>query len=157
MIKTKKIFWGVVLLFLIFFKGYCSAQAEADSLTNKKQIIKSPTAAIIQSAIVPGLGQLYNGKLFKAILIFGGEVALAGNAVYYNQYQVRSSSADEWEFYRNVKSRFLWWLFAVHLLNIIDAFVDASLSGFDTGPDLSRGLGWTNFYTLVSFRIELKF
>jgi hypothetical protein len=155
MINIKKNFWGVLFLLIIIFNGFCIAQAKKDSLVYKKQITKSPTSAIIQSALLPGLGQLYNGKLFKAILVLGGEIALGGNAVYYNQYQVQSSSTDEWEFYRNLKSRFLWWLFAVHLLNVIDAYVDASLSGFDTGPDLSRSFEGTSFYTLVSFKIGL--
>jgi len=32
---------------------------------------RSPALAVISSAVVPGLGQLYNGQLFKAVVMFG--------------------------------------------------------------------------------------
>ena len=73
----------------------------------------------------------------EKLLVFGGEVALVGNAVYYNQRVAKSTSDDERRFYRDVRGRFLWWLLAVHLLNVLDAYVDAHLWNFDTGPDLS--------------------
>ncbi len=155
MSKTIRIIFCMVFLFTISFYGYCYSQTDTDTLVQKNNVIKSPNVAIIKSAILPGFGQLYNGKIFKAVLIFGGEVALAGNAVYYNQLQVQSSTEDEWEFYRNIKSRFLWWLFAVHLLNVIDAYVDASLLEFDTGPDLSFYPDFSNIYTLASVKLKL--
>ena len=71
------------------------------------------------------------------LLVFGGEVALVGNAVYYNQRVAKGTSDDERRFYRDVRGRFLWWFLAVHLLNVLDAYVDAHLWNFDTGPDLS--------------------
>lgn len=149
-----KKFWRAVFLFIIFTSGYGFTQTQTSTSENDNKETKSPTGAVIRSAIIPGLGQVYNGKYFKAILVLGGELALVGNAVYYQQYQIQSTSADEREFYRNIKSRFLWWLFAFHLLNVIDAYVDASLSGFDTGPDLSRSVGRSDFYTLVSLNIK---
>jgi len=154
-VKEKKNCWKVFFLFTLFIYGYCFAQAETDSLDNEKGEHVSPQTAVIRSAVLPGLGQLYNGKIFKAILVFGGEAALAGNAIYYNQQQVQSSSEDEREFYRNIKSQFLWWLFAVHILNVIDAYVDASLTEFDTGPDLSFNSEWKDVFTLISIKLTL--
>jgi len=151
-IKRGKNIRIVFLLFIVVLYGYCFAQGESDSLDYVKRENVSPTAAVIQSAVLPGLGQLYNGKIFKAILVFGGEAALAGNAVYYNQQQVQSSSEDEREFYRDIKSKFLWWLLAAHILNVIDAYVDASLAQFDTGPDLTFNSDCSNVYTLISVK-----
>ncbi|MFO7889596.1 MAG: DUF5683 domain-containing protein [bacterium] len=153
-IKRGKNIRIVFLLFSVVLYGYCFAQSETDSLDYEKRENVSPTTAVIRSAVLPGLGQLYNGKIFKAILVFGGEAALAGNAVYYNQQLVQSSSEDEREFYRDIKSRFLWWLFAVHLLNVIDAYVDASLFEFDTGPDLSFSPQRLNGYTVASIKFS---
>lgn len=152
--QAKKNVYTVIFLCLIGVCGYSNAQTDADSLNNKKEEKKLPTVAIFRSALIPGLGQLYNKKIFKAILVFGGEAALVGNAVYYNQFQVQSTTEDEWEYYRNIKSRFLWWLFAVHLLNVIDAYVDASLFYFDTGPDLSLRTQWLPGYTVASIKFS---
>ncbi len=151
--KEKKNIWKIFFLLTVFFYGYCFSQIEADSSDYGKKNNVSPQTAVIRSAVLPGFGQLYNGKIFKAILVLGGEAALAGNAVYYHQQLVQSRSEDEREFYRNIKSRFLWWLFAVHILNVIDAYVDASLAEFDTGPDLSFNSAWANVFTLFSITL----
>ena len=113
------------------------AQEKADSLNVRMTKTKSPTVAMIRSALLPGWGQWYNDQKWKALLVFGGEVALVGNAVYYNQRVAKGTSDDERRFYRDVRGRFLWWFLAVHLLNVLDAYVDAHLWNFDTGPFLS--------------------
>ena len=78
-------------------------------------------------------------------------MALLGNAIYYNQQAAKSTTDDELRFYQDTRSRFLWWLMAVHLLNILDAYVDAHLWNFDTGPDLSMGGGDEGQeYTLIT-------
>ena len=50
-----------------------------------KTSAKSPTGAMIRSMVFPGLGQLYNKKYFKAILIFGVETGLIANSMYLNK------------------------------------------------------------------------
>ena len=96
---------------------------------------------MLRSAIIPGWGQWYNGKKLKAVLVLGAELALAGNAIYFNQMAVRTNDDYEKEYYRENRRLYLWWLAAAHLLNVMDAVVDAHLWGFDTGPDLS-GTAW---------------
>jgi len=54
-----------------------------------------------------------------------------------NKVAGRSEAEDEMEFYEDLSSQYIWWLFGVHLLSILDAYVDAHLWNFDTGPDLS--------------------
>jgi hypothetical protein len=121
----------------VLFVSCVQAQEKTDSLNIRTPETKSPTVAMIRSALLPGWGQWYNGQKWKALLVFGGEAALVGNAVYYNQRVAKSTTDDERRFYRDVRGRFLWWLLAVHLLNVLDAYVDAQLWDFDTGPDLS--------------------
>ena len=121
----------------ILFISRVQAQGKADSLNVPMPETKSPTVAMIRSALLPGWGQWYNDQKWKALLVFGGEAALVGNAIYYNQQVANSTSDDERRFYRDVRGRFLWWFLAVHLLNVLDAYVDAHLWDFDTGPDLS--------------------
>ncbi len=121
----------------ILFVSRVQAQEKADPLNVPMPETKSPTVAVIRSALLPGWGQWYNGQKWKALLVFGGEAALVGNAVYYNQQVAKSTTDDDRRFYRDVRGRFLWWFLAVHLLNVLDAYVDAHLWDFDTGPDLS--------------------
>jgi len=121
----------------VLFVSRVQAQEKADSLDVPMLETKSPTVAMIRSALLPGWGQWYNDQKWKALLVFGGEAALVGNAIYYNQRVAESTTDDERRFYRDVRGRFLWWLLAVHLLNVLDAYVDAHLWNFDTGPDLS--------------------
>ena len=123
-----------ILLFILF---NCAAAQEADTVKSVPLVVKSPRTAMLRSAFVPGWGQWYNNQKLKALIVFGGEAALIGNAVYYNQMAVSSTTYGDRKFYQDIRSQFLWWLVAVHLLNILDAYVDAHLFDFDTGPDLS--------------------
>lgn len=116
-----------------------------------KTPVKSPTGAMIRSLIFPGWGQLYNGKIFKAILIFGAETGLIANSIYLNQkykewdqkYKKSEPGFDQdvifanREFYINNRNASNWWLVGVILFSMADAFVDAHLSDFDESPNLS--------------------
>jgi len=144
--NLEKIYW--ILIFLV-----CSstlfAQANADSLTIQKPKQKSINGALFRSALIPGWGQWYNGKKLKTLLVLGGEAALIANAVSQNQKAQESRSDAERLYYEDNRGKWVWYAFAVYLLNILDAVVDAHLSDFDTSPDLSfqpnRGvqLCWT--------------
>jgi hypothetical protein len=108
------------------------AQASGD----QSPAFQSPRSAMLHSAVFPGWGQWRNGQRFKAVLVFGGEAALAVNAAYLNQRAVRTRG-DERAFYEDNRSLSIWWLFGVYFLNILDAYVDAQLRFFDTSTDLS--------------------
>jgi len=125
-----------ILLFM-FLTIRIWAQGENDTIKIAKPEAKSPIGAVVRSALIPGWGQWYNEQKLKAVFVLAGEVALAGNAVYYNQMAVKSTTFDEREFYCDVRSRFIWWFAGIYLLNLLDAYVDAHLWDFDTGPDLS--------------------
>lgn len=130
--------FGIIpLLFLICLNGFCRTGAEADTAGLHTEPVKSPRAAMLRSALIPGWGQWYNEKRLKAVLVLGAELALIGNAVYFNQLAVGSDTEYDRQFYRENRRLYLWWLAAAHILNVLDALVDAHLSGFDTGPDLS--------------------
>jgi len=133
--KSKK----CIFLFCIFiFLSTSSLFASPEGDTTETSVPeKSPMGALLRSALVPGWGQWYNGAKLKSILVFGGGMALIGAAVIQNQRAVKSSIPEEREFYQNDRDRFIWYFLGAYLLNLLDAYVDASLSNFDTGPDLS--------------------
>ena len=133
---TKNRFIWLLLFCFVIFNKPILAQTEIDS--SQVQIkLKSPKVAVLRSLIFPGWGQWYNGQKLKALIVIGGEGALLANVFYYQNKTNISSTEEERDFYLDVKNQYIWYLVAAHLLSLIDAYVDANLSGFDTGPDLS--------------------
>jgi len=123
--------------------------SENDSLVYGKKIRKPwPTGALLRSAILPGWGQLYNRKYFKALLYGGTEIYL----IYKVQLRWRQMSehehnflnttdpvyqADQFALYekrRDSRNVHLWLTSLVVFLSMFDAYVDAHLAGFDQ-PD----------------------
>jgi hypothetical protein len=132
-----KIFRTLIIGVMVCFSAAkAGAQPSPDSVNGRTMLLRSPRGAMIRSAILPGLGQVYNRKWFKAAIVFGTEAALAGNAVLMNQKMLASESADERDYYEYYRGSFVWWFVGVYLLNILDAYVDAQLSGFDIEPEL---------------------
>ncbi|UCE04936.1 MAG: hypothetical protein JSW07_15105 [bacterium] len=141
-------FLFLVLLNVILWSSSIAQDFYPDNLSTKtsrqiskndtiKVSAKSPTGAMIRSLIIPGWGQLYNKKIFKAILVFGVEAGLIANSIYLNQKYKKSKTDLEREFYINNRNLSNWWLVGVILFSMADAFVDAHLSDFDESPDLS--------------------
>ncbi len=129
----------VITIFSILFCWNVLAQEDADSLRVVPPVGKSPSGAMLRSALIPGWGQWYTDHRLKAIIVLGAQLALVGNAVYYNQLAVKSQTSDERIFYLDYRSQFIWYSVGFYLLNILDAFIEAHLWDFDTGPDLSVG------------------
>ena len=99
--------------------------------------IKSPKTAFIAS-VIPGGGQIYNGKLIKGLAIMTLEVMALQlwreNSDIYSGYD----SGD----YRLAKGRYLekrnkyaWWVVFLYFYSMIDAMVDAHLSPFNEVMD----------------------
>jgi len=138
-----------------------------DSIRQKKIVNKaiysSARKATIMSACLPGLGQIYNRKYWKAPVIY---VALGGigywgvtNHVKYKYYSdnLRYANDDDpntvnstlysndqlitqKRYYRKYRDYAIIVGTLVYLVNIIDANVDAHLKTFDVSDDLSLQL-----------------
>jgi hypothetical protein len=115
---------------------------------------RSTTTAILLSAALPGAGQVYNGAYWKAPLVFGLGVYLVAEIVdnnkkyksYRDQYTASQTPEDPdgdtyllklRDFYVSNRDTYAWYFVIFYVLNLVDAYVDASLSGFDVGGDLS--------------------
>ncbi|SFT97525.1 hypothetical protein SAMN04489724_3091 [Algoriphagus locisalis] len=119
---------------------------------------KNPKKATILSAILPGAGQVYNGKSWKVPLIYGGLITDIYFINFNNRrYQIFKQALSDFDdelptdfpslnrdgLVRNVnywrKNRDLCYLLLVgiYALNLIDANVDAHLSGFDVSDDIA--------------------
>ncbi|OLD79617.1 MAG: hypothetical protein AUI33_02560 [Ignavibacteria bacterium 13_1_40CM_2_61_4] len=103
---------------------------------------------------MPGLGQIYNQTYWKVPLIWGlggywiyEWIHLNDNykdfrAQYSNSITPANQAGDHLlltlrDFYRDERDKFAWYLGALYLLNLVDAYVGASLYDFDVSPDLT--------------------
>ncbi len=129
--------------------------ARADSLPHRSR----PFFVMLRSAAVPGWGQVYNNKYWKAGVVVAGEGFLAWNALrelHRENEAIDHQAAVEQagygpgdpqyidavlnvETHRNRKITWIWWGVAGHLLTMVDAYVDAHLASFeaDFGPPQS--------------------
>jgi hypothetical protein len=156
--KLKIQFLSFVVLLCFMLNPVKGQKNDSDTIRHH-----SPRKAMIMSAIIPGLGQVYNNKVWKLPLLYGG----AGAAIYYlnyNQlrfdevrsirkreitepyYQVyeRRIDARQLERAQNYFGRYrdisMFSLIGVYVLNILDANVDAYMFEYDISDDLSMEL-----------------
>ena len=119
---------------------------------------KSASTAVLLAAILPGAGQVYTGRYWKVPIVlgflgyFGYEVVkqndqyvsarsnyAASVASGENNGQGNAQLLYERDFYRDERDRFGFYFLLAYLLNIVDAYVDASLFNFDVGDNLTGG------------------
>ena len=116
-----------------------------DSVATNNQKSKSPTAAMLRSLALPGWGQFYNEQIIKGLVVVAGQATLIGFNFYYNnqanQFRVGSPERD---FYQDRRNLTYWLMVAATLLSMADAYIDAHLYDFDTGPDLEMRIGTLN-------------
>ncbi|MCM1169694.1 MAG: DUF5683 domain-containing protein [Bacteroides sp.] len=147
----------------------------------KKGGLKSPGMAALCSAVLPGLGQIYNGQWYKAPVLYAGvgvlayftDQSLRGRNFYGKEIKARVDSTgnlnpkladyslDEILSLRNYyEQNFELCLIiagAVYLLNIVDAIVYAHLSSFNVSPNLAMSVkpyARTNFNLINSFPLD---
>jgi len=174
----------ILTLALIFLVSGFTAQSQSDTAKtekklNKKAIYGNARKATVMSAIIPGLGQVYNRKWWKAPIIYAG-LGGFGYLLYYNQGQYAyyaknlkyendddPSTINETNYssdqllsektrYRKYRDMGFIGCAIIYALNIVDANVDAHLKTFDVSDDLSlRIRPYTNVYcTNNSFGIQ---
>lgn len=123
--------------------------------------MKNPIRASLYSAILPGMGQIYNEKWWKAPLVWGVLGTGVGFVIYYNNeykefrgyyldklygYQLENPtlnnmSVEQLANIQDDRKRSRDYAIALtalgYALNILDATVDAHLFGIKKDPDLS--------------------
>lgn len=110
-----------VLLIFIIIISFSFGQ-EIDSTK-----IKTPKKAALWS-IIPGGGQIYNGKYLKAgIIITLESLAIWQSIENGKNYNIENSN-DTYLINRN---KFAWWVFFIHIYGMFDAVVDSHLEPFD--------------------------
>ena len=140
----------------------CFGQKQNLSNSFKKEIDPlSPAKAAFYSAVLPGLGQVYNKRYWKLPLIYGG----IGASIYYydlnnknfkryrNAYKRRLAgfTDDEFQdvifdndrlidgmnFYKQYRDQSMLFIIGTYFLNILDANIDAHLKQYNINQNLS--------------------
>lgn len=114
-----------------------------------KRPVRSMTEAAWASALVPGLGQIRNGRYSKAALLYmgtaGSVVSLVGRQSMVEFWQTESDIAsaegrsttvavEQADFFRKRRNQYIWGLGLLYVYQILDAVVDARLSRVETSP-----------------------
>ena len=94
--------------------------------------VKSPKTAFFAS-MIPGGGQIYNGKLIKGATVMGLE-ALAikswlENSKIYSDYDTGDYLLRKSR-YLSKRNKYAWWVIFLYFYGMIDAIVAAHLSPF---------------------------
>ena len=105
----------------------------------KKERIKDPKKAFYFS-LIPGMGQVYNGKLLKSAIVIGLEIAAynacLNNLDIYNNYENGNYPLRKHR-YLEKRNKYTWWVGIIYVYAMIDAVVDAHLYKFDHIMDSS--------------------
>lgn len=171
-------FFFILFTAIFLFSNYSFAQK--DTIKNEEKIKdttkvqydflniskeKNPGRAALYSAVLPGLGQAYNGSYWKIPVIYsvlGGFIFLSDYnnkqyKIYLNAYVAETDTlastinpfvgdksvevlkANKEKFRRNRDLSYIA-IFVAYGLSIIESNVDAQLSDFDVSDDLSLNI-----------------
>lgn len=143
----------------------------------------SPRKASIYSAVLPGLGQIYNHKYWKVPIVYAGFGGLIYGIIYsgdhYNFYKEKykymlDNNLSEYEgisirqaevykdFHRRWRDLFAIGTAGFYVLQIIDATVDAHLINYDISEDIAlvvdpEILSYNGIYNAVGIKCCLSF
>ncbi|MAO71335.1 MAG: hypothetical protein CMD02_02355 [Flavobacteriales bacterium] len=121
---------------------------------------KSPKKAALYSAIIPGMGQIYTEKYWKAPIVYAGIITsvyfIDENNKQYKNYKEAALMSYETgddqlgysyselktlkDHYRRNRDISYFTLIGIYFLNILDASVNAHLYSFDVSDDISMNL-----------------
>ncbi len=103
---------------------------------------KNPKVAMLCSALLPGLGQTYNGRRLKVAVMVGFTSFYFGGAWNnYKRYEASIQRRDTFdpgtsayaneneraEFWKEEARTYLWWSGAVWIIGLLDSWIDAHL------------------------------
>ena len=149
----------IIIYFLFFFFTNLMFSQEENS-KNEIDILR-PSKAAFYSAVIPGLGQIYNKKAWKVPIVYAA-IGISGYSYDYNRkkfwsyrdaYKRRKAGftddqyqgiiinddrlLDGQDFHKKYKDLSMVFLVGFYFLNILDANIDAHLLDFNVNENLS--------------------
>lgn len=174
----------IIIIILFTNTSYVHSQnnlIEIDTITNVTK--SNPKKASTLSAILPGLGQIYNKQYWKVPVIYGGYLVIGHyikfNNGMYNEFRnallfevdgiestinpfpnfSKSSLKRNMDFWRRNRDLLIIFTGVYYLLNIVDAHVFAHLNEFNLNEDLTLKINPTveKIQMINTVGISLKF
>jgi hypothetical protein len=103
----------------------------------------NPTVSLLKSAVIPGWGQISNGKYIKAGVVIALEATLIGTYIHYRNktedardvfegaaLDDKSNLYREFDNAKDQRNRFAWYCATMIFISMFDAYVDAHLANF---------------------------
>jgi len=130
---------------------------------------KNPKLAMLLSAVMPGMGQVYNGRRVKVAVAAGAFGFYASNTLLSKKRSDRfkaqrdkfDPASNQWNFYNGLQEfwkddarTFLWWSGAAWLLILLDSWIDAHLydiRAYTPPPVDESSTGSTAGYVTLNF------
>ena len=125
-----------ILIFLFFVYLFCSLPALAETAPADTLQGPTPRGALLRSAIVPGWGQYYNKRPFKALLFGTAAVGLLGASILESHYLGQAGTAIEHQDRTARRNTRVLLLIATSTFAALDAFVDAHLAALEIESEL---------------------
>ena len=91
-----------------------------------------PSKAAFYSAVIPGLGQIFNKRYWKVPLVYGA----IGASIYAYDFNEKNYKRYRNAYKRN-RDRSMLFIVGFYFLNILDANIDAHLKQYNVNSDLS--------------------
>jgi hypothetical protein len=191
---SKGFFWSLLLAVCWLGIATSTVQGQTDSLGRTQKVRvkkegeelsllpKDPKKATLLSAVLPGAGQVYNGKSWKVPILYAGiltdlyfvnynhrryesfrDALFALDKGDPNQFPSlnRASLVRNVDYWRQNRDLTVLLLLGIYALNLVDANVDAHLSGFDISEDLALQvaphLGTVSASNSMGFSLKLRF
>ncbi len=155
------------------YSGLALSNADSEKVPDTVSVKlhqRSALEAVLLSAAIPGGGQIYNRSYWKVPIIVGIQAFFISQWIsnnrsyqyYRSQYAAslktlppdgNSILMQERDAYRDQRDSFAWYIAGVYMLSMLDAYIDAELSGFDVSP----GLGVVPGTSSVAVCLRIKF
>ncbi len=132
---------------------------------------RSALTAVLLSALLPSGGQVYNRSYWKVPIILGVQAFFLSQWISNNkEYRSFRSQYDSSlrasppygditlqeyrDLYHDQRDSYAWYGAGVYLLSVLDAYIDAELSGYDISPSLGYS---SNGSPSLAISVQLKF
>ena len=193
-LPSKTLLWSFLVALCILGIGTGTAYGQSDSsaqaspkklekvVDSPSLLPKDPKKATMLSAILPGAGQVYNGKTWKVPILYAGILTdvyfIQYNHKRYERFRDALFALDKGEpnpfpslnraalvrnvdYWRQNRDLTLLLMLGIYALNLVDANVDAHLSGFDISEDLTLKIapqiGTLSASSTTGFSLTLQF
>ena len=191
-LPSKTLLWSIIIALCIVGTGTAYGQSDSSAQTSQKKLgkvahppnllPKNPKQATLLSAMLPGAGQVYNGKTWKVPILYAGILTdvyfIQYNHKRYERFRDALFALDKGEpnqfpslnraalvrnvdYWRQNRDLTLLLMLGIYALNLVDANVDAHLSGFDISEDLTLKIapqiGTRSACSTTGFSFTLQF